>query len=124
MYDPRLIQKIETELSRAYRAGADGNPGRARVCARRAAGWAIGAYLRAQGGHQQSANAFDNIRYYAALPGLPEDVKQVLDHLTIKVVKDSIEDDSYYPLEDVDLITEAQWLSEKLLGISLTPEKP
>jgi hypothetical protein len=123
MTDTKTIQKITNELSTAYRSEAGGNLGRARVCARRAAGWAIQAVLEAEGGHPVTANALDNIKYYATLESLSPKVAEVLEHLTLKVVKDSFEEDSYYPLADVDLIAEAQWLAEELLGVTLKPEK-
>jgi hypothetical protein len=124
MTDSQTIQKITDELTNAYQSEAAGNLGRARVCARRAAGWAIQVALEAKGGQPVSANALDNIKYYATLEGLSPKVAEVLEHLTIKVVKDSFEEDSYYPLADVDLIAEAQWLAEELLGETLKPEKP
>ena len=124
MNDAQTIKKITNELSNAYRSEAGGNSGRARVCARRAAGWAIQAALEAEGGHPITANAFDNLKYYAALEGLSPKVAEVLEHLTLKVVKDSFEEDSYYPISEVDLVAEAQWLAEELLGVTLRPEKP
>lgn len=41
--------KIQAELRYARAAREHGKEGRARVCARRAAGWAVAAYLSAQG---------------------------------------------------------------------------
>jgi hypothetical protein len=123
MTDQQTLQTITTELTSAYRAQAAGNLGRARVCARRAAGWAIQAHLAAQGGHPATNNALDNIKYYANLPGLPTKVSEVLEHLTLRVIKDSEDTDSYYPLAEVDLIAEAHWLAEELLGVTLTPER-
>lgn len=124
MHNPQTIQKITDELTDAYRSEANGNLGRARVCARRAAGWAIQAALEAQGGHPVITHAFDAIKYYASQEGISPKMATVLEHLTIRVVKDSLEGDSYYPLTDVDLIAEARWLAEELLGITLNPEKP
>lgn len=120
---PEIIEKITAELSDAYRSQAGGNLGRARVCARRAAGWAVQVYLEAEGGHPVTANALDNIKYFRGLPQISGRVAEVLDHLTIRVVKDSLEADAYYPLAEVDLVAEAHWLAENLLDITLTPEK-
>ncbi len=44
---PDLRTRIDNELATG-RAAAAGNPGRARVCARRAAGWAIQAWYQAR----------------------------------------------------------------------------
>ena len=122
MAEEKTLQTITNELSTAYHAQSAGNLGRARVCARRVAGWAIETHLGAQGDHPVTHNALDNIKYYASLPGLPEKVREVLEHLILRVVKDSEEADSYYPLAEVDLIAEAQWLAEELLGVTLNPE--
>jgi hypothetical protein len=115
------IQTITDELRSASHAKATGNQGRARVCARRAAGWAIQAYLAEQGGHPEITNALDSIKYFAGLPDLDEDVLAVCEHLTLKLNKDSEDSDAYYPLPDVDLISEARWLAEYLLGVKLFP---
>jgi hypothetical protein len=123
MTDTQTLETITAELSGGYRAQAAGNLGRARVCARRAAGWAIQAHLDSVGGHPVTANALDNIKYFATTPDLPDKIAEVLRHLTLKVVKDSFEEDSYYPLADVDLVAEAHWLAEELLGVTLDPEK-
>lgn len=120
MADPQTIQKISRELASARQAQASGNQGRARVCARRAAGWAIEAYLRAQDQAPPTPNALKNIQYFATLPGHTDKIKSVLHHLTVKLEKDSEDTDAYFPVEDVDLIDEARWLAEELLQTSFS----
>ncbi len=115
MANQQVIQKISHELTQAALSQAGGNDGRARVGARRAAGWAIEAYLHDRGEHAPTTNALKNIQYFATLPGHSERVYQVLHHLTVKMEKDSEDSDAYYPVEDVDLVAEAQWLAEELL---------
>ena len=119
MTDQKTIDKLKKELTNARQSQAKGNQGRARVCARRAAGWAIQAYLEPQGMGLETNNALDYIKHYATFEGLPEKIYQVLHHLSIKLEKDSLEEEAYYPIEGVDLIEEAQWLAEELLKVSL-----
>ncbi|HKJ27046.1 MAG TPA: hypothetical protein VJ965_05385, partial [Anaerolineales bacterium] len=94
--------------------------GKARVCARRAAGWAIQTYLEQQGNPLDTNNALDHIKHFAALEGHPAKYYEVLHHLRIKLEKDSLEEDAYYPIAGVNLIDEAQWLAETLLEVSLS----
>lgn len=120
MTDPQVIQKISHELTQARQAQASGNQGRARVCARRAAGWAIEAYLRGQGVTPPTPNAFKQLQYFATLPGHSEKMQAALYHLTVKLEKDSEDAEAYYPVEGVDLIDEARWLAEELLQTPLS----
>jgi hypothetical protein len=50
-----LHEQIEKEFELAERARANGNEGRARVCARRAAGIAAREYLTRKGARPQSS---------------------------------------------------------------------
>lgn len=109
------IEKIKQELQNAYHAQAQGNPGRARVCARRAAGWAIQINLNRQGIDLSTPSAFDYIKYLHQQEN-PEEIQKTLEHLQVKVAKDSLEEESYWPLPDIDLIEEARWLAEQMLG--------
>lgn len=118
MADPQTIQKISHELAQAAKARAEGNEGRARVCARRAAGWAIEAYLLDQREPIPTANAFKLIQHFATFPGHTGQVNAVLHHLTVKLEKDSEDSDAYYPVDGVDLVAEARWLAEELLQTS------
>ena len=116
MTDLETREKIERELALARRSQADGNEGKARVCARRAAGWAIEAHLAATGTGIDSSSALEQIKHLAGRSGYPEQVYRVLHHLTVKLEKDSLESDAYYPIEGVDLVAEAAWLVAELLG--------
>lgn len=88
-----LTAEISTELERAEAARTTGNEGRARVCARRAAGIAARDFLNlhevypfrfAQGG-KQSGNSYEALKALATLPGLAPDLKQALANLTLRV---------------------------------------
>jgi hypothetical protein len=110
------ISRITQELKMAYNAQAEGNLGLARVCARRAAGWAIQAYLLTENVDLASSNALEHIKYLHQKGNNSPQMEVVLEHLQIKVVKDSLEEDAYYPLEGVNLVEEAHWLVEQMLG--------
>jgi hypothetical protein len=106
--------EIYAELERAEAAGAAGNEGRARVCARRAAGMAARSFLARhqvrhfesiQGGIR-SASAYEALQALVMVPGLAPDLKQAADHLTMRVSREF-----HLPLE-IDLIAEAR----KLIG--------
>lgn len=119
MPQSNAILKISQELKLARQAESEGNQGKARVCARRAAGWAIQEHLSRQGTSLGSNNALDHIKYFSTQEGLPQPMYAVLHHLTVKLEKDSLESDAYYPIEGVDLMSEAQWLAENLLQTKL-----
>lgn len=116
MTDRETRNKIKQELALARRSQAEGNEGKARVCARRASGWAIEAHLAAKGAGIDSNSALDQIKHLAGQPGYSEQVYRVLRHLTIKMEKDSLDSDAYYPIEGVDLVSEAEWLVAELLA--------
>ncbi|MBN2043520.1 MAG: hypothetical protein JW757_00765 [Anaerolineales bacterium] len=122
MTDEKTLQKIKSELLNGKKSQAEGNEGRARVCARRAAGWAIQEFLLQNGEPIPSTIALELIKYFAALEDHPEQVYQTLERLTIRVAKDSFEEEAYYPIAGVDLVKEANWLIQELLGVNLLSE--
>lgn len=112
--------RIIKELQNAYKAQQENKDGLARVCARRAAGWAIKIKLNEQGIDLQPPSALDYIKYLKDQNHNPPDLQQVLGYLVKRVEKDNNEEeDSYWPLPDVDLVKEAHWLVEKMLGIKM-----
>ncbi len=108
--------KIFQELRQAYRARAAGKLGLARVCARRAAGWAIRSHLNARGVDLGTPSAFEYIKHLRAAPDNPPNIQKVLDYLTQRVAKENMDEDSFWPFPEVDLVQEAHWLVEELLG--------
>jgi hypothetical protein len=90
MFQPETQIKIEQELARGEEARRQGLEGRARVCARRAAGIAVRAYLEGRGlltSGQGAAfpNAVDLLNLLQTLPGLSEEVRQAASLLLIRV---------------------------------------
>jgi len=121
MTPPDWQTKIENELQLAWKARAQGNEGRARVGARRAAGWAIQQFLKREGVELETPSAYEYIQHLRKRDGLPPRWRSVLDHLVTKVEKDSREGEAYWPL-DADLLAETRWLVEQLLGVQLNVE--
>ena len=99
---------ITGELEAALRARREGREGRARVCARRAAGLAARAYLTRQGYPMDRVSAFDALQQLHRLAGLPEPAETLLEHLTRRV-------DSQFSLpQEVDLLADARQLADLL----------
>lgn len=107
--------KIKNELRNAEKAREQGNLGRMRVCARRAAGWGIIEYYRQQGMTDVPASALACIRFMREQKKTPSNVIQALDRLNLKVEKDTLTEINYLP-GDIDLISEATWLLTYLFG--------
>jgi len=104
------ISEINTELDKAQEARARGNEGRARVCARRAAGIAIREYLTRKGIRPSSPSALDLLNLIQDDPLLSPDLKLIADHLTLRVTEEF-----KLPVK-ADLIAEARVFCEELLN--------
>jgi hypothetical protein len=101
--------EIQSELEKAILARERGNEGQARVCARRAAGVAVREYLSRRGIRPPSPSAYDLLQLIQADPSLPVDLKQIADHLTVRVTEEF-----KLPVE-VDLVAEAGTFCDRLL---------
>ena len=102
---PEKIQiKIQEELLLAKQSRLEGNEGRARVCARRAAGAAVLDYLIKQGKLINPENTYQTLVIFRSIKGLPDRVEQALDRLIQRV------DHEYQLPPGVDLIKEANIL--------------
>ena len=97
------LANFEGEIQRAIEARASGNEGKARVCARRAAGIVIGEYLDR---HQipSAESAIKRLETFRNLPGIPAQTQVVVDHLLAHV------DQEHNLPASIDLIAETQWL--------------
>jgi hypothetical protein len=103
---PDLHQQIEAELASARAARAAGNEGRARVCARRAAGLAARDFLTRRG--VRAGSVLEALKLLASLPGLAPEIRAAVDRLTQRV------DLEFRLPAQVDLIAEASRLIERL----------
>ena len=99
MEAPKL--QIKEELLLAKQSRLEGNEGRARVCARRAAGAAVKERLVKMGITQKQENAIQSMLILAQKETLPARVQEAIDWLVQRVNQDH-----NLPLE-VDLIHEA-----------------
>ncbi len=101
--------EINVELEHAERARALGQEGKARVCARRAAGIAARLYLSQHGRIVRTPSAYDVLKLLMEEPSLAPELRQAAEHLTLRV-----DEDFKLPAE-VDLISEARRLCASLL---------
>jgi hypothetical protein len=102
------IDKIRIELDQAEAARAAGNEGRARVCARRAAGLAARDFLERHGVGRRSESAYELLEQLAEFPALDPDLRRAALHLTMRVST------AFSLPADVDLIADAQTLCNRL----------
>jgi hypothetical protein len=100
---------LQIEFDRAKQARIKGNEGKARVCARRAAGIAIREYLTRRGTPPPSISAYDLLNLLKNEPHLSPDLKLIADHLTVRVT------DKFKLPINADLVAEAKQLCDELL---------
>ena len=88
-----VYSDIQAELERAEAARAAGNNGRARVCARRAAGRAARVFLTLHGeqlfdavqGETRAGSVYQALQTLTMFPGLAPNLKQAAVYLTMCV---------------------------------------
>ena len=115
MFRADVKTKIDEELSRGEAARREGFEGRARVCARRAAGAAIREFLQLRGLPLAGPSAVDLLAQLQALVeqgGILEndrpEVEQVIGHLLMRV------DEAFSLPIEADLLAETRWLAQTL----------
>ncbi len=101
---------LQREMAKAIDARLHRNEGRARVCARRAAGIAARLYLGQQGVRVGSASALDVLYRLAEEPGLDPGIRSRILLFTLSV------DTEFRLPEGIDLIAEAETLCGQLLS--------
>lgn len=104
-------QQIRHELALAESSRAQGLEGRARVCARRAAGLVVRAYLEEHGEPAPTGNALELLRAFAARPEITPQARTVIEHLLVRVAPD------YQLPISVDLIAETRRLADLLIPV-------
>lgn len=102
--------ELENEFDQAQLAHTQGNEGKARVCARRAAGIAIREFYARQGRSLHTSSAYDLLRMLAEEPKLSPDLIRSAAYLTLRVTEE------FKLPVDVDLLVEARNLCNGLLG--------
>lgn len=108
MFRTEVKQKIEAELARGLAARAVGNEGQARVCARRAAGTAVRAYLEQRGISAPGPSAYDLLAALKEMPGMSGAVRRAAENLLTRV------DETFALPVNADLLADARWLAGEL----------
>jgi hypothetical protein len=95
-----LSEKIKQELEQAHTERERGNEGRARVCARRAAGWAIADYREREEGVRPPLNAILLLRWLHDQREMDEEMRRAAARLTIRVTEQHTLPHEEDPLQD------------------------
>ena len=95
-----LKARIEAELAYARAARRQGKEGRARVCARRAAGWAIATHYS----NSHSRGALSQLRWLEGNAEASEALRSAAGRLTEQVTEDHELPHSEDPLQDAEFI--------------------
>ncbi len=111
-----MTKDITAELEDAERARKAGREGRARVCARRAAGMAARDFLTRHGISLRDASAYAALQALLVFPGLQEDLRPAVQHLTMRLTEEFA-----LPME-ADLIADARKLIGGLSMTTITTE--
>jgi HEPN domain-containing protein len=101
--------ELDAEFEGAMQSRIKKNEGRARVCARRAAGIAIRETLQRRGIRPSSNSAYDLLSLLMQEARLPPDLMEAVDHLTMRVTEE------FKLPVDADLIEDARSLCRWLL---------
>ena len=109
--DWRELANQELEMARSARQ--NGNEGRARVCARRAAGYVIGEYLLRNEIDLKTDSALERSRYLHASQEISSMQRETIGHFLVHTTPDH-----NLPI-DADLISDVELLAHQLLGESL-----
>jgi hypothetical protein len=99
-----VTDQIEAELHAGRQALAAGNPGRARVCARRAAGLGIKDWYQRRASASWTGDALRQLQRLQAEPTTPAPVRAAAARLTTKVDRDHRLPFADDPLDDAQLI--------------------
>jgi len=112
-FSPALRNAIEEELKHAEQARSLGLEGRARVCARRAAGLALRAFwgMEDESGNTSVIPLLQRLRN---AQDMPEPMRRVAEHLLARVTPEFT-----LPFQ-ADLIAETRWLIDELENLKRT----
>ncbi|MDF1500715.1 MAG: hypothetical protein P1P76_09620 [Anaerolineales bacterium] len=107
-----LEEVVMREFEMAREARLEGNEGRARVCARRAAGWALESiYDPAQAEELPEANAYRFLSWFKEQGHFPGRLRAAADRLTARVAEDFTLPFEQDPLDDAEMII--NWVLEE-----------
>lgn len=106
-------QLANQELEMAKTARRSGNEGRARVCARRAAGHITGEYIVRNYINFDSESALERLGYLGSSPEINSNQREIISHFLVHTTPEH-----QLPI-DADLIADVKLLARQLLGESL-----
>jgi len=119
MNDRPIQELIQAELDDATRSRKAGNPGRARVCARRAAGLAARQFLHKHHPASPRANAYRALLALKESPlPLPSAAERAVKRLTMRV------NQAHQLPPEIDLIEEARTLISVLQETGPQADQP
>lgn len=107
---------VLAELEQAKTARQIGNEGKARVCARRAAGIAIGEYVANQNLPNPGRSAYDRLKFIASHPEVTPRAREISQHLILRV------NEEFRLPAETDLIAETYELIQTLVDPSFSAE--
>ncbi len=102
-----LEKTINAELELARQSQKEGNEGKARVCARRAAGWAVGWYAHANSLAEPHSNALQHLGWLTEYPGIGEEIREAASRLITKLAPDGSLPFDHDPIDDAQKIIQA-----------------
>jgi hypothetical protein len=103
----KIEELIKGELSQAHEARLKGNEGRARVCARRAAGWAVESiYAGEEAVKVPEANAYRFLQWFTEQSNVPVQLREAASRLTTRVGRDFTLPFEQDPLCDAEMIVD------------------
>ena len=101
-----FLDAIDKELSDAQIARLQGNDGRTRVCARRAAGFAVAWLCTSRGQQVREADSLNLLKSIQTDESLPSDVRDASTRLTARVTPDFKYPFPTDPLDDARVIVD------------------
>jgi hypothetical protein len=101
--------QFKLEIANALLSRNSGNEGKARVCARRAAGLVVREYLLRNGFENSDPSVVVNLNFLLQQAEIPPQIQDIISHFLVRITPDG-----NLPI-DADLIEEAQWLAKELL---------
>jgi len=84
----KLPKEVQSELELAVAVRSTGNEGKARVHARRAAGWAIRSWYARQGCSKKGHSAFSYLQGVSNDLSVPGHIREAASHLILRITVD------------------------------------
>jgi hypothetical protein len=95
---------IAVERARALSAREEGNEGKVRVCARRAAGIAVAHWHERHGRDHRGRDALSLLKGLREDPAAPPEVREAAGRLTARVTPEFTSPHGEDPLDDADIV--------------------